>query len=448
MEPLLLLLLLLLLPRAAGGELEAKCPLNLKQDQTSDLNYYSPGDHILSSLLLTTGASFTTTHLRFFTPPYVFAIPLRMTKFWHILSVMFSVHEINRNPQLLPNVTLGYNIYETLSNERMTYDAMIDLISTEWKNIPNYHCGGQSDPLAVLEGATSDISSYISNILSIYKIPQVSYESDEQITEEDAQLPIFYLKKTQKEAYFLGVVRLLLHFKWTWIGLIAPETYDGVKFTRSMEHLMTSSGICVVFTRNVKGDTIFFIDMILAADSIVSSLRRTAVNVLVLYGDFNFLLFCTYFKRNIDSTLNSIPGIVWITMSLQIISAHPDMHRSLSVIEAGKWRKDDTLFGRMQQFGEEAYDCSYSKYVRSAKGRQRCAEKDKTETPPQDVLETVLNYEGHNIYVAFQAVAGALHSAYTSRNSRLAEGGGVRLGRHRMQAWQCSTPGKRVASVP
>ncbi|XP_054832601.1 vomeronasal type-2 receptor 26-like [Eublepharis macularius] len=175
MVPLLLLVLvlLLLLPHTACGMLKAKCPLYFMHTtffDTHELNYYSPGDHIISGILSTTQAMFI--RESFYKPPFVVLIPTAETKFWHILSFVFSIQEINRNPRLLPNITLGYDIYETVSSERLTYDALVDLTSPEWKNVPNYNCGGQSNPLAVLEGATSDISGDISSILSIYKIPQ------------------------------------------------------------------------------------------------------------------------------------------------------------------------------------------------------------------------------------------------------------------------------------
>lgn len=92
---------------------------------------------------------------------------------WHILSFLFAIQEVNRNPKLLPNVTLGYNICENFINERMTYEAMLDLLSTGQKNVPNYSCARQNNLVAVLQGAESEISIQISILSSIYKIPQV-----------------------------------------------------------------------------------------------------------------------------------------------------------------------------------------------------------------------------------------------------------------------------------
>ncbi|XP_013917853.1 PREDICTED: vomeronasal type-2 receptor 26-like [Thamnophis sirtalis] len=94
------------------------------------------------------------------------------TTYWFLLSFLFAIREINQDPQVLPNFTLGYDIYENYYEPRMTTEALADLLSTGQANVPNYICGREKRLLAVIEGVESDISEQISTISSLYKMPQ------------------------------------------------------------------------------------------------------------------------------------------------------------------------------------------------------------------------------------------------------------------------------------
>ncbi|XP_025032032.1 vomeronasal type-2 receptor 26-like [Python bivittatus] len=45
-----------------------------------------------------------------------------------------------------------------------------------------------------------------------------------------------------------GIVKLLLHFRWMLIGLIAPTTENGERFTRTLTPMLTKNSICVAFS--------------------------------------------------------------------------------------------------------------------------------------------------------------------------------------------------------
>nr|XP_028560326.1 vomeronasal type-2 receptor 26-like [Podarcis muralis] len=97
----------------------------------------------------------------------------RTKSYQRILSLAFAVKEINENPELLPNVSLGFHIYDSYTNARMTHQNTLKLLSSHKTVVPNFKCNKQKNLMAVIGGLDSEISLYMATLLDIYKIPQL-----------------------------------------------------------------------------------------------------------------------------------------------------------------------------------------------------------------------------------------------------------------------------------
>ncbi|KAM3848345.1 vomeronasal type-2 receptor 26-like [Vipera latastei] len=250
----LLLLLLLLLPTRVSGR---KCPLDFTKDRDTVYNYYRPGELLLGGIVpLRPGISLPETFLEpLFNQPTLKSSPA----YWYLLSFLFAIREINQNPQVLPNVTLGYDIYENYYEARMTADALADLLSTGQANVPNYICGREKRLLAVIEGAESDISTQISTMMSLYKMPQVSYGFVSETLNDKTQFPFIYRMVPKEDYLYWGIAKLLQHFRWNWVGLLAPDTENGQRFLQIMNPILTRNTICVAFSLHpFLGDSHFY----------------------------------------------------------------------------------------------------------------------------------------------------------------------------------------------
>ncbi|KAG6539384.1 type-2 vomeronasal receptor [Crotalus adamanteus] len=417
---LLLLLLLLLLPTRVNGR---KCPLDFTKDRDTVYNYYRPGELLLGGIVpLRSGHSLPETFLEpLFNQPILKSFP----SYWFLLSFLFAICEINQNPQVLPNVTLGYDIYENYYEARMTADALADLLSTGQANVPNYICGREKRLLAVIEGAESDISMQISTMTSLYKMPQVSYGFVSETLNDKTRFPFIYRMVPKEDYLYWGIAKLLQHFRWNWVGLLAPDTENGQRFLRTINPILTRNTICVAFSVSIP--TLSWKLWLLYTEALH---LWNQVNVLIYYGENRYFYSCIkILQQFVEKTIKPLLAKVWITtamwdlfmnLSYEILTPR-HLQAFFSFLIQTQRRPQyvyETFFLPMQDFGTMAFNCLYSKHFFSVKGRMRCQENEDLGTLQEEVVEKTLSLDGYGIYNLAWAIARASHAAYLSRSKQ------------------------------
>ncbi|XP_053235853.1 vomeronasal type-2 receptor 26-like isoform X2 [Podarcis raffonei] len=375
---------------------------------------------------------------------YSFICSSTSTNPYPTLSPLFAIQEINQNPKLLPNVTLGYSIYEAAFDVTTAADAMLD-------SIPSYSCGGQNNVLAAFEETATEISSHISRMLSIYKMPQISLGSTAYDLKGKKQFPFIFWMAPKQETQYMGIVKLLLHFRWTWVGLFVPDNDNGERFLSAFTPLMIRSGICAAFLEKMP----FFIMEMSSLHCRPSVLRQ--VKVFIYYGDSENGIYTITFLQRIHEVRKS-QGLVWITtdvididvMLFGDVASFQPAQGSLSLVMNTKKRTEHGYYPHLSseaataaaQFWSRAFNCSCSNKVQSVEGWTRCTEKEQLETFSQEEIEGIWSQDRYNIYYGIQLVAQALNAAYSSRSKwRLMAGGGDRLEHQRLKPWQvCPHP--------
>ncbi|XP_078234897.1 vomeronasal type-2 receptor 26-like [Pogona vitticeps] len=69
----------------------------------------------------------------------------------HVLAFVFALHEINKNVDLLPNITLGYKIYDNVFDSLRACANSLDLLFLGKGNPPNYNCGRKEKVMAAID---------------------------------------------------------------------------------------------------------------------------------------------------------------------------------------------------------------------------------------------------------------------------------------------------------
>nr|XP_028560577.1 vomeronasal type-2 receptor 26-like [Podarcis muralis] len=254
--------------------------------------WYEPGDLLIGGMV---------SHIYYISRPVLFKehpsqvlieIPLVLTKFYqHILALVFAIDKINENPKILPNVTLGFHIYDSYSDPRMTYRTTLDLLFKSHQFVPNYKCGIHQNVIGIIGGLASVTSSRMADILGLFKIPQdskqFSYGSFQPAVNDPINVPSFYRLVPNEGVQYQGIVQLLLHFNWKWIGLIAKDDEDGENFLHIMEPILSRNGICSAFTERaperLRIDKLD--ELIKDTHSILPILSVGNISAVVIYGE-------------------------------------------------------------------------------------------------------------------------------------------------------------------
>ncbi|XP_053216268.1 vomeronasal type-2 receptor 26-like [Podarcis raffonei] len=133
----------------------------------------------------------------------------------------------------------------------MTYRTTLDVLFKSYHFVPNYKCGVQENVVGIIGGMSSDTSFRMADILGLYKIPQISYGSFELRLNDKIKHPSIYHMVPNEGLQFQGIIQLLLHFRWKWVGLVVVDDEGGENFLQTMESMFLKNGICSAFTERV-----------------------------------------------------------------------------------------------------------------------------------------------------------------------------------------------------
>ncbi len=96
-----------------------------------------------------------------------------MESFQQAQTMAFAIDEINKNPNILPNITLGYHLYDNCVRLGMAFRAAISLVSGTEKSLSNLNCTGPPPVVGIVGDPSSTASIAISSVLGLFRVPIV-----------------------------------------------------------------------------------------------------------------------------------------------------------------------------------------------------------------------------------------------------------------------------------
>ncbi|XP_053117094.1 vomeronasal type-2 receptor 26-like [Hemicordylus capensis] len=437
-----------------------KCPVS---DVLPVLHeWYKPGGLIIGGM---------TSHIYYVTNGFSFKespsqelesyLPIIVTKFYqHLLSLAFTVNEINENPEILPNTTLGFHIYDTYNDVKLTYRNVLDLLFKSRRFVANYRCDSQKNLISLIGGLGSDNSYYMADIFSLYKIPQLSYGSFAQEVSDSTQASSFYRTVPNESHQYRPIIQLLQHFGWMWIGLLAADDGSGDRFLRNLEPLLSEGGICSAFTERIPHHGHFpdSNELKTMGENIHQYLLNEKVKIIVIYGETSVVMWLVmlFATEEFDYKGNTASRKVWITtaqieflmtviirgwdfeifegaISFAIHTNEPSGFQAYLQSIRCSWTQRDRF---IKDFCEHAFGCTFPTPSTSTENDEKCTLEEKLESLPGCIFEMNMSGHSYGIHNAVLSVAHALHKMYSSRSNHRAKVRHEMLEPEVVQPWQ------------
>ncbi|XP_067364197.1 extracellular calcium-sensing receptor-like [Channa argus] len=158
-------------------------------------------------------------------------------------TMAFAIDEINRNSKLLPNVTLGYSLYDNCLQLGVGFRAALSLVSgQEDQVVLDETCVGTPPVIGIVGDSSSTHCIAISSVVGLYRIPMVSYFATCSCLSDRKRFPSFFRTIPSDAFQVRAVIQILKHFGWTWAGLLISNDDYGLHAARSFQSELSQSG--------------------------------------------------------------------------------------------------------------------------------------------------------------------------------------------------------------
>ncbi|XP_075433865.1 extracellular calcium-sensing receptor-like [Ascaphus truei] len=184
-------------------------------------------------------------------PAPVICKTFRFENYQRVQAMRFAVQEINRDSELLTNITLGLHIYDSCTVLQRALEGTLQVLTGHGPPVPNYRCHHGVPLAAVVGHSISTYSILMAQILGLYRYPQISFYSTSSLLSDRTQFPSFFRTVPSDAFQSKGLAELVLHFGWTWVGLLAIDNDYGQQGIHVTSREVLKAGACVAFMEKI-----------------------------------------------------------------------------------------------------------------------------------------------------------------------------------------------------
>ncbi|NXN92909.1 GRM7 protein, partial [Rhinopomastus cyanomelas] len=179
-------------------------------------------------------------------------------------AMLYALDQINSDPELLPNVTLGARILDTCSRDTYALEQSLTFVQALiQKDTSDVRCTNGEPPVfvkpekvvGVIGASGSSVSIMVANILRLFQIPQISYASTAPELSDDRRYDFFSRVVPPDSFQAQAMVDIVKALGWNYVSTLASEGNYGEKGVESfMQISREAGGLCIAQSLKIPQD--------------------------------------------------------------------------------------------------------------------------------------------------------------------------------------------------
>ncbi|KAM8753772.1 taste receptor type 1 member 1-like [Acanthopagrus schlegelii] len=184
--------------------------------------------------------------------------PFILSSYQRFHVMRFSVEEINNSTSLLPNVSIGYEIFDHCSDTQ-SFPGILNLISVNgviqpWRE-PNKKLSQVSKAIAVVGTYISTETRTVAPLLMRNFIPMISYGASSSKFSIKQNFPSFLRTVHPLKDIIEVTVKILQYFNWSWVSFLYSDDEYGNDSQDVFIKRIKDTDICLAYTKSLSHDT-------------------------------------------------------------------------------------------------------------------------------------------------------------------------------------------------
>ncbi|XP_039613669.1 extracellular calcium-sensing receptor-like [Polypterus senegalus] len=168
-------------------------------------------------------------------------------------TMIFAIEEINNSSSLLPDVSLGYKIFDICSSIHLSIKAALILMNENEgvESLPAKQCNKTSNVHAIIGMSGSSHTIVVARAIQSFHIPLISYIATCACLSNKQEFPTFFRTIPSDSYQSRALAQLVKHFGWTWIGTIRSDNDYGNLGMATFIQAVQEQGICIEYSESI-----------------------------------------------------------------------------------------------------------------------------------------------------------------------------------------------------